>query len=243
MPTRLSGSLLIRLSYRRRPYLLEHFEQIELVPVFCELRILNSPDVDASQLDWGTVGAITHEWFRKGSVVRETSADAVALFDYVLNRNLGIGKCVEVMPKERLNAARPRLHLRVVIVVLRVNELIEEFDAFLIQRLREQPWEMFVAHEILHDSEFVVLYCHMSRYCHICQCRRKNGGFEKGSWRVPGGRDDASNGWALEGHESVASTGRTEAYQRTQAFDSWNYGAHADPASSGTCCRRHRQKR
>src|SRR5437660_1155716 len=32
---------------------------------------------------------------------------------------------------------------------------------------------MFVAHEILHDSEFVVLYCHMSRYCHICQCKRK----------------------------------------------------------------------
>jgi hypothetical protein len=43
------------------------------------------------------------------------------------------------MPKERLNAGGPRLHLRVMIVVLRVNELIEEFDAFLVQRLREQP--------------------------------------------------------------------------------------------------------
>jgi hypothetical protein len=39
----------------------------------------------------------------------------VALFDYVLKRDLGIGKCVEIMPKEGLNASRPRLHLRVVI--------------------------------------------------------------------------------------------------------------------------------
>ncbi len=48
------------------------------------------------------------------------------------------------------------MHLRVVIVVLRVNELIEEFDPFLVQRLREEPRQMLIAHEILHEFEFVV---------------------------------------------------------------------------------------
>jgi len=41
----------------------------------------------------------------------------------------------------------------------------------------------------------------------------------------------------------VASTGWTEAHQRTQAFHSWDHRAHADPASSGTCRRWNRQER
>jgi hypothetical protein len=28
-----------------------------------------------------------------------------------------------------------------------MNELIEEFDTFFVQRLRKEPWEMFVAHK------------------------------------------------------------------------------------------------
>ena len=51
---------------------------------------------------------------------------------------------------------RAAMHLRVVIVVLRVNELIEEFDPFVVQRLREEPRQMLIAHEILHEFEFVV---------------------------------------------------------------------------------------
>jgi hypothetical protein len=37
-----------------------------------------------------------------------------------------------------------------------VDELIEEFDPFHVQRFREEPWEMLVAHDILLDSEFVM---------------------------------------------------------------------------------------
>jgi hypothetical protein len=69
--------------------------------------------------------------------LRAAGADAVALLDHILHHNFNIGKCVQVVPKECLDAGRSRLHLRVVIVLVRVNELIEEFDAFLVQRLRE----------------------------------------------------------------------------------------------------------
>jgi DNA-binding HxlR family transcriptional regulator len=60
------------------------------------------------------------------------------------------------VPKECFGAGLPRPHLWVVVVVLGVDELIEEFNSLLVQRLREEPWEMLVAHEILHDSEFVM---------------------------------------------------------------------------------------
>ena len=60
---------------------------------------------------------------------------------------------------------------------------------------------------------------------------------------MSGGCDDAGHGWPLEGHDSVASAGWTETYERAEAFHSRNHGAHADPASSGTCCRWHRQER
>jgi len=60
------------------------------------------------------------------------------------------------VPKECFDALWSRLHLWVVIVVLGVDELIEEFDAPLVQRLREESWEMLIAHEILHDPEFVM---------------------------------------------------------------------------------------
>jgi hypothetical protein len=42
--------------------------------------------------------------FVKGTVVRKAGADAVALFYYVLHHNFGIGKCVEVVSKERFDA-------------------------------------------------------------------------------------------------------------------------------------------
>jgi hypothetical protein len=51
--------------------------------MFCKLRIPNSPDVDASQLDWRTVGAITHEWFRKGSVVDAFPDTKVVIEDLI----------------------------------------------------------------------------------------------------------------------------------------------------------------
>ena len=124
--------------------------------MFCELPILNTPDVDAPQLHLCTIRPVAHKWVRKGSVVREAGADAVALFDYLLHHDFSIGKCVKVVPKECFDAGWSRLHVRVVIVVRRVDELIEEFDAFLVQRLCEEPWEMLVTHEILHDSEFVM---------------------------------------------------------------------------------------
>jgi hypothetical protein len=55
--------------------------------------------------------------------------------------------------------------------------------------------------------------------------------------------DDARHGRPLEGYDPMASAGGSETHQRTQAIHSRNHGAHADPASSGTCCRWHRQKR
>jgi hypothetical protein len=103
--------------------------------------------------------------------------------------------------------------------------------------------EMLVAHKILHVSEFVMLYCQMSRYCHICQYWSENACFEEGSRRVSGGRDDACHGWPLERYDSVAVTGWAGAHQRTQTFHSRDHGAHADPAPPGACCRRHRRKR
>src|SRR5580704_11845778 len=87
------------------------------------------------------------------------------------------------------------------------------------------------------------VYCQESRYCHICQCRRTNVGVQKGNLRVSGGCDDARDGWPVEGHDSLASAGWTEMHQRTEAFHPWDHRAHADSASSGTCCRWHRQKR
>src|SRR6202041_1101363 len=119
-----------------------------------------------------------------------------------------------------------------------------EFNPFLVQRLRKEPWEMFVAHEILHDSKFVM-------YTVICQGtvifvsieKGEHAGIQKGSLRVSGGRDDARHGWPLEGHDSVAPAGWAETHQRTQTFDSRHHRTNADPASSGTGCRWHRQKR
>src|SRR5258707_1333204 len=106
-----------------------------------------APDVDAPHLHRCGVGLVAHEWIRKGSPVSEAGADAVTVLYHVLHHNFGIGKCAQVVPKERLNSSWSRLDLWVVIVVLRVNELIEKFDPFLVQCLREQLWEMFVAHE------------------------------------------------------------------------------------------------
>src|SRR5438105_1923596 len=71
----------------------------------------------------------------------------------------------------------------------------------------------------------------------------RNASLEKGSGRVSRRRDDASHGRPLERYDSVASAGWAATYQRTQAFRSGDHRAHADPASSGTCCRWHRRKR
>jgi hypothetical protein len=38
-----------------------------------------------------------------------------------------------------------------VVVVVRVDELIEEFDPLFVQRLREELRQMFIAHGILPD--------------------------------------------------------------------------------------------
>src|SRR5277367_2437381 len=72
---------------------------------------------------------------------------------------------------------------------------------------------------------------------------RKHASLEKGSGRVPSRRDDASHGRPLERYDSVASAGWAETHQRTQAFHSRDHRTHAHPASSGTCCRWHPQKR
>ena len=93
--------------FRSRADLLEYFQQIKFVPVFYELSVRDAPDVDASHLDRCTVGPVAHEWLAKGSVVGEAGADAIALFDHVLHHDFGIGKCVEVVPKECLNTAGP----------------------------------------------------------------------------------------------------------------------------------------
>ena len=100
--------------------------------MFYELPVLDAPDVDASQLDRCTVGPIAHEWLAKGSVVGEAGADAIALFDHVLHHNFRVGKGFEVVPKECFNARRARLYVWVVVVVLRVDELIEEFNPFFV---------------------------------------------------------------------------------------------------------------
>jgi hypothetical protein len=79
-----------------------------------------------------TVGPIAHEWLAKDSVVGEAGADAITLFDHVLHHNFRVGKCVEVVPKECFNARRARLYVCVVVVVLRVDELLEEFNPFFV---------------------------------------------------------------------------------------------------------------
>src|SRR5258705_13580199 len=71
----------------------------------------------------------------------------------------------------------------------------------------------------------------------------RNASLEKGSGRVSRRRDDARHGRPLERYDSMASAGWAATYQRTQAFHSGDHRAHADPASSGTCCRWHRRKR
>src|SRR5262245_43596863 len=140
------SSLFVRLSHRRCADLLEYFQQIQFVPVFYELPVLDAPDVDTPHLNCCTIGPVAHEWLAKGSVVGEAGADAIARFDQVLHHNFRVGKCVEVVPKECFNARRTGLYVCVVVVVLRMDELIEEFNTFVVQRLREEPWEMFVAH-------------------------------------------------------------------------------------------------
>ena len=98
--------------------------------MFYELPVVDAPDIDASHLNRSTVGPIAHERLAKGSVVGKAGAYAIALFDHVLHYNFGVGKCVEEVPKECFNARRARLYACVVVVVLEVDELIEEFNPF-----------------------------------------------------------------------------------------------------------------
>src|SRR5258708_40025722 len=65
----------------------------------------------------------------------------------------------------------------------------------------------------------------------------RNASLEKRSGRGSRRRDDASHGRPLEMYDSVASAGWAATYQRTQAVHSGDDRAHADPATSGTCCR------
>jgi len=95
--------------------------------VFYELPVFDAPDLNRS-----TVGAIAHEGLAKGPVVGKAGAYAITLFDHVLHYNFRVGKCVEVVPKECFNARRARLYVCVVVVVLQVDELIEEFNPFFV---------------------------------------------------------------------------------------------------------------
>jgi len=144
--------------------------------------------------------------------------------------------------EECFEAGWSRLYVRIVIVIFGVDELIEEFHPFLVQRLREESREMLVAHEILHDSE-CVMYPVRSQCTAIFVSAGEKWRSAKGNFRMSGRRDDARHGWPLERHDSMASAGGTAAHQRTQAFHSRDHGAHADPPPSGTCCRWHREKR
>ena len=101
-------------------------------------------------MDYCTIRLITHEGVAESSAVREAGADAIALFDHVLHHHFRVGKCVEVVPKECFNAHWTRLYVCVVVAVLRVDEFIEEFNPFFVERLREEPREMLVAHGILY---------------------------------------------------------------------------------------------
>src|SRR5262249_11842613 len=116
------GSLSLRLSHGRRADLLEYLQEIQFVPVFDKLPVLDAPDVDAAHLDRCTIGPITHERLAKGSVVSEAGADAIALFDHVIHDNFRVRKCVEVVPKECLNARRAGLYVGVVVVVFRAGK-------------------------------------------------------------------------------------------------------------------------
>ena len=65
----------------------EYVQQIEFVPVLDQLPILHAPYIDASDLDCSTVGLIAHECLTEGSVLGEAGADAVALFDHVVQHS------------------------------------------------------------------------------------------------------------------------------------------------------------
>jgi hypothetical protein len=68
------------------------------------------------------------------------------------------------VPKECFDAGWSRLYLGVVVVVLRVDELIEEFNPFLVQRLCEEPREMFVAHKNPPSLQVDGVNCQKSMY-------------------------------------------------------------------------------